>query len=514
MRRVILLALLTTLLAAGPAPAAETIVRFDPDRIAPAQLRDRLAGLGLRSATLRRLPFAAVQGDASALAGVRALPGVVSTHPNTRLEFHLHESVPLLFGGAEQLAAHRAAGRDGSGQTVAVVDSGTDGLHPDLRDRVVRNVKVTGTDGIATDGAFTHYVECPTACTTDTSSGHGTHVSGTAVGDGTASGGHHTGVAPGARLVGISTGEAIAVFHALQAFDYLLDHPELDVVAVNGSFGPSGGGRFDATEPVNVATKALHDAGVAVVFSSGNSSFGDQDDPEGSSDCSPDGDGTCVINPYSVAPWTIGAANLRKDSPGTIGDQPLNLSSSRGDPDPQRSLDGSLTIDYRPTVAAPGTNIWAARSLNGATAYSCGASAEPPSCTPARPEYLAHYASMSGTSMAAPHVTGAIAVIQQAAVATQGTRLTPDEVKALLEQTAAPLTKVDGYWDWPCPDVIACGSDVDGTTGAPYASWQAGAGALDVDAALSALAARGAARRAGSSPPRGPRRLAAPLAPR
>jgi serine protease AprX len=505
MRRVILLAVLTTLLAAAPASAAETIVRFDPGLLGPAQLRERLGTLGLNAAPLKRLPFAAVQGDATKLAALRTIPGIVSTHPNARLEYHLHESVPLLFGGEAGLASHRAAGHDGTGQTVAVVDSGTDGLHPDLRERVVKNVKVVGTDGIATDGVFTHYVECPSACTTDTSSGHGTHVSGTAVGDGTASDGYHTGVAPGAKLVGISTGEAIAVFHALQAFDYLLDHPELGVVAVNGSFGPSGGGRFDATDPVNVATKALHDAGTAVVFSSGNSGFGDQDDPEGSSDCAPDGEGTCVINPYSVAPWTIGAANLRKDSPGTIADQPLNLSSSRGDPDPQPSVDGSLTIDYRPTVAAPGTNIWAARSLNGATAYSCGASAEPPSCTPASPEYLPFYASMSGTSMAAPHVTGAIAVIQQAAVAQLGTRLSPDEVKALLEQTAAPLTKVDGYWDWPCPDVIACGSDVDGTTGQVYADWQSGAGALDVDAALSEVAARAAARQAKPRKPKGPR---------
>src|SRR3712207_1492018 len=111
------------------------------------------------------------------------------------------------------------------------------------------------------------------------------------------------------------------------------------------------------SDPISVATRAVHDAGIAVVFSAGNSGFGDQQDPEGSSDCSPGGAGTCVINPYGVAPWAISVANLRKDSPGTIGDQPLNLSSSRGDPDPQPSVDGSMTVTYHPTISAPGTNI-------------------------------------------------------------------------------------------------------------------------------------------------------------
>lgn len=490
-RLLALTAFLLALATASPASAAERIVRFDPQATTPAQLTSRIDALGLRSAALKRLPFVAVVGDSALLDRLGALPGVVSTHENKRLQYHLHESAPLVFGGEARRQAAYDAGYDGRGQTVAVIDSGTDGLHADLRERVVRNVKVVGTDGIATDDTFHQYVECPAACTTDTSSGHGTHVSGTAVGDGSASGGYYTGIAPGAKLVGISTGEVIAVFHALQAFDYLLDHPELGVTAINNSWGPSGGGRFDANDPVNVATKAAHDAGMAVVFSAGNSGPGTETEPDGASDCSPDGSGDCMINPYSVAPWTISVAATRKDAAGGPGDQPLAFFSSRGDPDPQQSADGAYTIDYQPTLSAPGVNIMAARAPTGAVQATCGASAEPDSCVTADPAHEPFYFSSSGTSMAAPHVTGAIAVIQSAAQARLGRRLSPDEVKSLLAGSADPMTKIDGLWDWPCGTeaFVACGTDVAGTTAQPYADWQVGAGALDVGNALDAIAA-------------------------
>src|SRR5207302_11437615 len=56
---------------------------------------------------------------------------------------------------------------------------------------------------------------------------------------------------------------------------------------VNCSFGISG--VFDANDPVNIATKIMHDAGVSVVFSAGNN-----------------GAQPNSLNPYSVASWVIG----------------------------------------------------------------------------------------------------------------------------------------------------------------------------------------------------------------
>ncbi|HEX8120918.1 MAG TPA: S8 family serine peptidase [Solirubrobacteraceae bacterium] len=500
MRRLIPpVALAAALVLAAPAAAAERIVQFHPAKVSRAALTKRLGALGLRSVALRRLPFAAVAGDPVAIAKARRLRGVVRTTRNDRLEHELHESANLIFGGAESRQAAYRAGFDGSGVNVAVIDTGVDGLHPDLQKRIVRNVKVVGVDGALDDTApmppiFHTYVECPVMCDTDTTSGHGTHVASIAAGDGSASGGYYTGVAPGAGIVSLAVGDAVVIFHALQAYDYLLLHPELHVVAVNNSYGPSGGGLFDARSPLAIATKALHDAGITVVFSGGNSGAGGADgsdpaEPEGSSNCAPDSSGTCKSNPNGLAPWAISVGAIRKDHAGTIGDQPLTFFSSRGDDDPQRSVDGSLVIDYAPTLVAPGANIRAARTAGGvAVVGTACVQQDPVACIPAKPEYEALYAPSSGTSMAAPHVTGAIAVMQDAAQARLGRRLTPDEVKALLVRTAAPLTGIDALWDFPCGDLLPCGSDIAGTTMKPYEHWQVGAGALDLRAALDAIA--------------------------
>lgn len=93
---------------------------------------------------------------------------------------------PRLDVSVPQVGAPAAwqAGYDGTGVTVAVLDSGVDATHPDLVGRVVaaRNF----TDGAADDR--------------DTD-GHGTHVASTIAGSGAASGGRYRGVAPGARLL-------------------------------------------------------------------------------------------------------------------------------------------------------------------------------------------------------------------------------------------------------------------------------------------------------------------------
>ena len=86
---------------------------------------------------------------------------------------------------AQQIHAPEAwaAGFDGSGVTVAVLDTGYDPTHPDLAGRVAGAQSFTG-EPDAVDG-----------------NGHGTHVASTIAGTGAASDGLHKGVAPGAQLL-------------------------------------------------------------------------------------------------------------------------------------------------------------------------------------------------------------------------------------------------------------------------------------------------------------------------
>jgi serine protease AprX len=463
------------------------IVQFEGVR---SGVQSRLRGLGLSVRTLDTFRMAAVTGTRTELRRAARLRRVTAAHMNLRLQFFLDKSVPLVYGGTQ--ASAWAAGIDGRGVQVAVVDSGVNGLHPDLAGNVVKNFKVAG-PAVA---------ECPAPCDSDTTSGHGTHVAGIVAGDGTASSGRFTGVAPGADLIGYSVGEGINILFATQALEHIYAHPELGIDVVNNSWGSSEG-RFDSTNPVNVATRKLvEQRGVTVVFASGNSGWGSrrEEGHEGGSDCSTvaaeggrePGGGSCTINPYSVAPWVLSIANTSKDAAGGPGDQTLNWTSSRGDPLPQVALTGE-TIEYEPTLSAPGTNIWAAKDQTSALSAACGASADPPACLEEGPEVQAFYVAQTGTSMSAPHVAGAVAVIQSRAATALGRALTPAEVREVLTTTAAPMTKPDLMYNWPCGEqfFVDCGSrlDSDGLvmTGQPYQDWQVGSGALDLKATLARI---------------------------
>ncbi|RIQ28215.1 S8 family peptidase, partial [Jiangella rhizosphaerae] len=110
-------------------------------------------------------------------ARVAAAPSIEKIWLDAKVRPALSESVPQV--GAP---AAWAAGYDGTGVTVAVLDTGYDAAHPDLAGQVAQAADFSGT-------------------TVQDANGHGTHVAATVAGTGAASGGARRGVAPGADLL-------------------------------------------------------------------------------------------------------------------------------------------------------------------------------------------------------------------------------------------------------------------------------------------------------------------------
>ena len=107
--------------------------------------------------------------------------------------------------------------------------------------------------------------------------------------------------------------------------------------------------------------------------------------------------------------------------------------------------------------------------------------------------------------MAAPALTGAVAVMQSAAKARLGRFLTPAEVEGIVTRNADAMTPVDALYDFPCGTPgTDCGTAPDGLglTGQPLEKWQNGAGYLDIPGAVAEVQA--IPRPAGGGGPAGP----------
>jgi hypothetical protein len=128
------------------------------------------------------------------------------------------------------------------------------------------------------------------------------------------------------------------------------------------------------------------------------------------------GDGT--LNRYAWPSWVIAVGGGDK-----LG--ALAAYSSRGDG------------VHNPTLIAPASYIASARAITGVVTDTNSTPfdlTDPmnPRAVPA--QWDAHYTVALGTSMAAPHVSGVVALMLQAAPA-----LVPDQVKEILAQTVTPM---------------------------------------------------------------------------
>jgi serine protease AprX len=355
----------------------------------------RLTALGVRFTRLPQLSMAGTVLSTAQVNTVRQWPQVESIYLNTRLRYSNYTS-GVITGGH---SVHDELGIKGDGVTIAVLDSGIDANHPDLAfgPKVVQNVKLVGDLGLLGTSAFLENMP-----NTDTTSGHGTHVAGTAGGTGAQSGGderrpfYFAGIAPQADLIGLGAGEGLSILHALLGFEWsLANQQRYSIDIITNSWGGGDGASFDPNNPINKASYEAYRRGMIVTFAASNS-----------------GPDENTLNQYAIAPWVINVAA----GTSTKGLADFSSRGVAGDPIKQ------------PDITAPGDLITSTRAV-GTVVGALG-----PVTDPAHPTYTLYYHTISGTSMATPFVAGTAALLLEA-----NPQLSPDQVEQILEDTADPM---------------------------------------------------------------------------
>ncbi len=299
---------------------------------------------------------------------------VQACYKNYEVKVMLDESVPLI--KADQvwkLKDFQDRNITGQGVTIAIIDTGIDSTHPDLDGgKVVQEHCYCYPDCCSNGQAEMH----GQGSAMD-DSGHGTHCASIATGTGEASNGIFKGVAPDAKI------EAIKVLDSSGSGwddDIILGIEKAvkdNVSIISMSLGASViNDCYDSA--LSQATDNAVDAGVTVIVAAGN-----------------EGSGYNTISAPGCAEKviTVGASDKQ--------DQ-IAYFSSRGS-----------TNDFRvkPDITAPGVSICAAKASQGKIGSDCYG-------------HQGTYVSLSGTSMATPHVAGLVALIKQ-----KYPSWTPQEIK-------------------------------------------------------------------------------------
>ncbi|MGA9225552.1 MAG: S8 family serine peptidase, partial [Mesobacillus sp.] len=406
--------------ALSTASSLEVIVTFKGDGAPSSTQLSLLKTLGIETGlSMKSLPIAGVIATKEQIEKLAANSEVQSIYLNKKLSYFNADATAIT--GVDKARTddsfRKANGGlpvTGKGIGVVVNDSGVDGTHKDheFGKNLVQNVLGSTNLNALAPGLLpiTYQENVPN---TDTNSGHGTHVAGTVGGTGAMSGGKYEGAAPGADLIGYGSGAALFVLDGIGGFDYAITHQQqYNIRVITNSWGSSGD--FDPNDPINIASKKAYDRGITVLFAAGN-----------------EGPAENTHNPYAKAPWVISVAAGVKD--GKLADF-----SSRG----TKGVGGTFTLDGQewtwkdePTVTAPGVDIVSTRVIGPVS--SLGAQQDIETIETA---YLPYYTTMSGTSMATPHVAGIVALMLEA-----NPLLSPAEVKQILEQTA---TNMPGYETW------------------------------------------------------------------
>jgi len=282
-------------------------------------------------------------------------------------------------------------GYSGYGRRIMIQDSGVERVHPALR------LNYQGYHVASDRFAYTGGNDAgPNDCAIN-GIHHGTHVAGTTCGldrlNNDTIGVAHNAKWLAAPLANLTGACEEARFSQIQNYQFAID-PDGDPNtiddmpdAINNSFGAQGS--CQNTSTIASSQDAVETAGIAIVWAAGN-------DGPGASTSSSSSD----INHDLVISFSVAALNPNATT--AVG------FSSRGPSD----CGGGGSLEIKPEVSAPGVSV---RSSNGTSGYQ----------------------NSSGTSMASPHVAGAVVLLKEAFP-----ELTGEEIKLALYQTADDLGPV------------------------------------------------------------------------
>lgn len=365
--------------------------------------------------------------DLASLPGVKAIHRIVLKYPTN------DSSIPFL-GVPQAWGYTNAPGLHGEGIRIGIIDTGVDYMHTDFGGpgltgdvnnprsisdlpyypgtRVVGGYDLAGEtyDPDPWSWGYDPFPD-PDADPIDCY-GHGTHVAGTAAGNGTFNNGapyfgpYTAGLDYGRLDIGPGVAPAARIY-AIKVFS-CAPYTELVDAGIEWAVDPNADGDFsDRLDVVNLSVGSLHGSaldptsmaadraaqiGVIVVASAGNS-----------------GDIAYVTGSPAASTYAISVAA----SADTLTlfekyEDTLAYFSSRGPRRPDSAL--------KPDIAAPGVAIASADNNSGHD-----------------------WVTASGTSMAAPHITGIMALLRQ-----QFPTASVSHLKAVLMNTAAPVLRVTG----------------------------------------------------------------------